>query len=261
MPNVSHARAGWLLHFAAGGLIIGENGKMHPSLGMVAKRAAEHLIGACGRVRSGERVLIISDASTAEIATLVHVVAGHAEASTETRIIPPLRRHGKEPPEDAAQAMLSADLVIGLTRHSMAHTRARVAAGHSGARYLSLPDYSPALMNDPAIMVDYAARYGLVRRFADAFTHGHELRVQTRASTDIRIAIEGRIGNACPGCVLGAGDLGSPPDIEANVSPLETGSNGVVVVDGLYPLSGNRAPERAGDPARRKGGDRRFRRT
>ncbi len=48
--------------------------------------------------------------------------------------------------------------------------------------------------------------------------------MRTRAGTDIRIAIDGRIGNACPGCVLGPGDLGSPPDIEANVSPLENGS-------------------------------------
>ncbi len=44
--------------------------------------------------------------------------------------------------------------------------------------------------------------------------------------------ITDRIGNYCPGFVEQAGDLGSPPDIEANVSPLEDSAQGVVVIDG-----------------------------
>lgn len=208
---------------------------MRQALDTTAALAADHLIGACGAVRPGERVLIVCDESTAGIAALLRDSAERARAAAEVLCIPALGRHGQEPPETAVRAMLDADLVIGLTRHSMAHTRARQAAAKAGARYLSLPDYSPELLNDPAVLVDYAARRGLVRRFADAFTAGQMVHVRTKAGTDIRIAIDGRTGNACPGCVSGPGDLGSPPDIEANVSPLETGADGVVVVDGSIP--------------------------
>ncbi|MDX9861031.1 MAG: hypothetical protein RBS99_08935, partial [Rhodospirillales bacterium] len=53
--------------------------------------------------------------------------------------------------------------------------------------------------------------------------------------TDIVMDISGRIANACPGYVSAPGELGSPPDIEANISPIEESSNGVVVVDGSIP--------------------------
>ena len=200
-----------------------------------AAMAADHLIGACGSAQPGEAVLIVYDPTTAEVAVLLHDAAERAWATVVLREIPVLGRHGQEPPPEIAAAMQAADLVIGLTRHSMAHTQARLAVAHNGARYLSLLDYSLGLLTDPAVLVDYAARRGLVQRFAGAFTHGQRVRVQTKADTDIRIEIGDRIGNACPGCVFGPGDLGSPPDIEANVSPLETGSNGVVVVDGSIP--------------------------
>ena len=55
------------------------------------------------------------------------------------------------------------------------------------------------------------------------------------AGTDIELDVSGRYGNACPGSVREPGMLGSPPDIEANIAPIEQGSNGQVVVDGSIP--------------------------
>jgi len=55
--------------------------------------------------------------------------------------------------------------------------------------------------------------------------------------------IRDRVGNCCPGFVSKdyRGEsffLGSPPDIEANVSPVEDASNGIVVVDGSVTADG-----------------------
>ena len=53
--------------------------------------------------------------------------------------------------------------------------------------------------------------------------------------TDIDLDINGRFGNCCPGYVLKSGELGSPPDIESNISPNEFKSQGKIVVDGSIP--------------------------
>ena len=47
--------------------------------------------------------------------------------------------HGEEPSLAVAQAILNADLVLGLRNKSMAHTNARLAMTENGGRYLSLP--------------------------------------------------------------------------------------------------------------------------
>ena len=52
---------------------------------------------------------------------------------------------------------------------------------------------------------------------------------------NIDLDIRGRVGNCCPGFVCKPGDLGSPPDIESNISPIEFKSNGKIVVDGSIP--------------------------
>jgi 2,5-dihydroxypyridine 5,6-dioxygenase len=199
--------------------------------------AARHLVRHCGGLAAGEKMVIVCDPSTTEIGAMI---ASEARALTDAAVvhtIPAAPIHGTEPPAEVADQMAKGDLVIGLTTMSMAHTQARLRACASGARYLSLPDYTLELMADPSVRADFRARAPVVRRFADAFTAGRTARVVTAAGTDMRLDISGRTGNYCPGFVEGAGSLGSPPDIEANVSPIEDRSEGVVVVDGSIPCA------------------------
>jgi 2,5-dihydroxypyridine 5,6-dioxygenase len=196
---------------------------------------AHRLLSHCGCLRRDESVLIIHDETTADVG---RVLAGAAGAITERvtrRAIPSAVMHGTEPPPDVAREMSVADLVVGVTYTSMAHTRARRLASERGVRYLSLPEYSTALLAAPALAVDYHESAPLVRSLSDAFTHGRSIRVTSAAGTDITLNIEGRSGNYCPGFVSAPGQLGSPPDIEANVSPVETASEGTIVVDGSIP--------------------------
>lgn len=203
-----------------------------------ARQGADILVRECGRLCAGERVVIVCDSGTRAVAALVEARARLLTADVRLVEIPPLRMHGEEPLPAAAEAMAEADLCMGITSKSMAHTRARRAAAEKGARYLSLPDYSIALVADPALRVDFALQGRLARRVADLFTAGHRVRVTSPAGTDLTLAIGGRTGNCCPGYVTGPGELGSPPDIEANVSPVETSAEGVVVVDGSIPYPG-----------------------
>lgn len=191
-----------------------------------------HILEHCGNLTPQERCLIVVDASTRALAAGFFGRAQTLGADVELVEIPVADRHGQEPPVEVAALMTRADLVLGLTKMSMAHTPARQAVCAGGGRYLSLAGYSSQMLTDRAVLADFRGQYRLTRAVADAFTAGSTVRVTTAAGTDVRLVITGREGNCCPGFVDELNLLGSPPDIEANVSPVETLSEGVAVVDG-----------------------------
>ena len=200
--------------------------------------AINNILFNCGNLNAQDRVLILCDSSTRLLAEAFTIRAQSTNPATELMEIPALPNHGAEPPGYAAEAMCRSTLILSLCRYSLAHSNARAEAAHTGARFLSLPLYDWKLLDDECLRIDYSAQAGRVRQFADAFTRGHTVHVTTAAGTNIRLGITGRKGNYCPGLVKAAGDLGSPPDIEANVSPIEDSAEGIVVVDGSITMPG-----------------------
>ena len=63
-------------------------------------------------------------------------------------------------------------------------------------------------------------------------TKGKSINITSKRGTNLNLKISKRKANSCPGYVVKNGDLGSPPDIEANISPLEQFSNGIAFIDG-----------------------------
>lgn len=191
-----------------------------------------YLLNHCGALKAGEKLFLISDETTSDLMEYFVQGAKDLGAHVEYAVMPAASRHGMEPNDEIAASMLKADLVAALTLKSIAHTRARLALNAKGGRFLSLPGYSQVLFEDPALLVDYHAQFPLTRSVSETFTRGSKVRVRTKAGTDISLNITGRNGNCCPGFVNEKFGMGSPPDIEANVSPVEEDSEGVVVVDG-----------------------------
>lgn len=191
-----------------------------------------YLLEHCGGLQAGQGFLLISDSTTAALVPEFLAAAYALRARVQHVETAVTMQHGVEPDATVLDAMQKADLVVALTLKSLAHTRARQALSARGGRFLSLPGYDAVLLQDPAVTVDYHAQYARTRAFADAFSAGRRVRVATRAGTNITLNIAGRTGNCCPGFVNADHGLGSPPDIEANVSPVETDAEGVVVVDG-----------------------------
>ena len=196
---------------------------------------ADILINVCGRLRPTERVAIVCDTGTRALGDILAERAMRVTSAVHLVEVEPFGMHGQEPPADAAEQMLLADLCLGITAKSMVHTAARREAARRGTRYLSLPDYSTDLLAHPALRADFIARGRIGARVADAFTRGSGVRVWTPAGTDVTMSIEGRIGASTPGYVENPGEMGSPPDIECYVSPIETSARGTVVVDGSIP--------------------------
>jgi len=194
--------------------------------------AADHILRHCGSLVSGETALIVSDPATEEIAAIFLDQASAHNAVASLVVIPQASRHGTEPPHEVATAMQTADLTLSLCTMSLAHSRARLAAGAMGRRFLSLPAFSRKILDDPCIRVDYRSQEPKVRKVADAFTTGMSVQVRNEAGTSIDLRVDGRVGNTCPGFVNSEHLLGSPPDIEANVSPVENSAEGTAVIDG-----------------------------
>jgi leucyl aminopeptidase (aminopeptidase T) len=196
---------------------------------------AHILISKCGQLKPGEKLLVVHNPSTREVAEEINHAAEGITDKVEMLEIPPFKDHGEEPSANVMQKMLGSNLCLGLTELSMAHTQARLKLCEKGGRYLSLPDYSLNLLKDPSLRVDYVRQGEKAKKVVEVFNQGETVRVKSQLGTDIELKIKGRTGNWCPGYVQDPGSLGSPPDIEVNVSPIEEFSNGVVVVDGSVP--------------------------
>lgn len=118
--------------------------------------------------------------------------------------------------------MATGALVVGVTAKFLARTTARRVASKHGEHYLSLPDFYLDLLADPALLTNYEQGARRAWRLAGLFTAG-------------TIDLTGPVGNCCPGRVIGASELGSPSSIKANISPVESASEGIKVIGGSIP--------------------------
>jgi len=202
------------------------------------KTSIENVLFNCGGLNASDDLLILCDGTTRQIADEFLNCAVSVNPKAKLMEIPNLPNHGAEPIGYAKEAMCCSTLILSLCRYSLAHSQARLDSALSGARFLSLPLYDWNLLDEECLRIDFSAQSGRVRKFADAFTVGQQIHVTTEAGTDIKLEITGRMGNYCPGLVKVAGDLGSPPDIEANVSPIENSAEGVLVIDGSITMPG-----------------------
>ena len=196
------------------------------------QKPIEHIVSYCGNLKDDEHVLILCDSLTADLGKRFLEQAKKITPHAFLEESPLAKKHGEEPSPTASSKMLDADLIISLCTFSLAHSQARANASRNGARFLSLPFYSLSFLQNPAILFTYKQQAPLVRKISDLLSTGHTIRIQTALGTDLRMTITDRVGNYCPGFVENPGDLGSPPDIEANVAPIEHKTNGTIVVDG-----------------------------
>ena len=197
--------------------------------------ACERLVVECAALGPGDRTLIISNPETSVLGESISNAAQEVSGRVHHATIPQFTMHGQEPPDEVADRMLESDAIFAVTRFSMAHSKARLRATATGARYLSLPDYSEEILMGHAMHADFKGLTGLSRRLAELLSKGNEIRITTPRGTNLVCAIHGRKGNAAPGWCYGPGTIASPPDAETNVAVLENESNGEVIVDGSIP--------------------------
>lgn len=199
------------------------------------ERGIDTLVCLCAQVKKGERVLIIVDKTTKEVGKALFKKAGLITDSIKLVISKSAKMHGREPSLEIANEMRRADVIFGVTRFSLAHTKARLCVTNKGARYLSLPDYDVEQLGRASLGVDFLKLAPVAKRIKKCFDDGKKITIYTPKGAEISLDIKGRRANYCPGFCDKSGMMGSPPDIEVNIAPVETKSEGLIVVDGSIP--------------------------
>jgi leucyl aminopeptidase (aminopeptidase T) len=185
----------------------------------------------CVGIGPSDSVLVVYSAEQRSIAEAL-LEAARARARSVTKVeLPPLLRHGAEPPADIAEQMADADVVLAPTATSLSNTEARREASGRGVRVASMPTITEEIFVR-AMAVDHAALKRTGDALAARLTAASTARISSEAGAEITLSLDGRSGRCDAGDLREAGAMGNLPAGEAFISPLETLADGVIVYDG-----------------------------
>lgn len=194
--------------------------------------AIKNIVYNAGNLKKGEKALILCDFKTIKVANKFKSEIDKATDYSKIMELPFYSNHGEEPSPDIVKEMIKADLIFCLTKNSLAHTQARINANNNGCRFLSLPDYSLDILQDKSLLINFKKLLPEVDNMTKILSEGRNATILSVSGTDLKLDITNRKGNCCAGFVDNTFRLGSPPDVEANIAPVETESNGIIFVDG-----------------------------
>lgn len=196
---------------------------------------ARKLINECLNTQPEEKVLIITDTHTKSVGEIISTVAYEVTDKVILIVISPRNGHGEGPPEIIESAMIDSDVLIMPLKFSMTHAKATEKARSNGVRVASMGDFNESMLEKGGIEANFTAIKDNVNKIASIFQQGEEVKVTTSKGTDLTMDIKGRRGQSEPGMAVEPGELCSPPNIEANISPVEGSTEGTIIVDGSIP--------------------------
>ena len=192
--------------------------------------AAKTAIKECMGIKDGEKFLILTDAGRLELAA-VFAEAGRSLGYNTVLVCGPEQISG-EMPDLCAAALERADAAMMITTGSFTHTKVRGEATKRGCRIASMPTITEEVVNT-ALNADYAEVERIGSILAQKLTEARQIRITTKAGTDLNLYCEGRTGIADTGKLIMTGAFGNLPAGEAMVAPIETKGDGILVVDGV----------------------------
>ncbi len=200
-------------------------------------RGAQTLVDVCTAIKPHEKVLIVADMTKVSIARAIATAAHERRAEVVVSIMEPRRRAGEEPPAHVAAAMQVSDVVFTPVSFSVTHTHAVKNAVDKGARIIVMTDFTEEMMIRGGIEADFRALKPICQNVAQAFSEGEKVHVTTPSGTDLWLDATKRRGNSLY-CIVEPGQFSTVPTVEANFSPVEDSSEGVIVCDASIPYLG-----------------------
>jgi leucyl aminopeptidase (aminopeptidase T) len=182
-------------------------------------------------LNSGDSFLVVANPELVVIATALTEAARSRTPNVHMQEFPATSRDGEEPPQAVATAMGTASAITILTRFSLSHTHARMAATRAGARIASMPGISPEIFMR-AIPIDYTDVERAGRALARKLTDAKRCRVTASGGTDLELLLEGRDAICEDGDLRAPSAFGNLPAGETYIAPVESHTHGTIVFDG-----------------------------
>ncbi|MEM3704028.1 MAG: leucyl aminopeptidase [Candidatus Bathyarchaeia archaeon] len=202
-------------------------------------KGAAIIVDKCaGGIKEGEKAVIVTDTNKTWLADALARVVFERRGEVILCLMTPRKAHGEDPPVPIVSAMLSADVVFEPTTFSLTRAESSMKAAEKGARVVSLPAYEPSMLISGGLEADFQAQAKLVDKIAEIFSAGDKATLSTLLGTNITMEFGGRKANTGKGFCEGPGTICGPPNIEANISPLEGTANGTIIADVSVPMPG-----------------------
>lgn len=194
------------------------------------------LLEICGACQPQEKILFVTDKHLAPIAKRMFDATPEYPNRRIVTIEKERNMHGQDPESAIAEAMYQSDVIYGITKYSLFHTKARRDAVANGARYVNMVDYNMQMLEPgSSIDCDFIGIGETCTRIANALTDRKTCRITTKRGTDFSCSIEGIAPTPQYGRSVKPGQGSSPPDIECATCAVEGTGNGVVYIDGSIP--------------------------
>ncbi|MCK4729858.1 MAG: aminopeptidase [Candidatus Aenigmarchaeota archaeon] len=190
--------------------------------------SARVCVRTCMKVKPDENVLIVNENNNNIVDAFKEACEG-AGATARIKNVK-LERDREEPPEEITIELMNSNVVLLATQHSLTHTTAVINAQKSGVRIASLPGITEEMFCR-AVPVDYVKMHELGEKVKRILEKNEFLRVKTDKGTNVELEIKGRTIIIDSG-IIDKHNLVNLPDGEVEVAPLETKTNGKIVVDG-----------------------------
>jgi leucyl aminopeptidase (aminopeptidase T) len=191
--------------------------------------AADTTVERLGTTEDDRFVVVFND----ELREIADAIAAAARRRTHAVLavsFPMLSRNGEEPPDDVAEALITADAAALVTRFSLSHTRARLAATNSGARVASMPNITVDMFTR-TLPTDYTHLETVGRDLAAQLTAAERCLITAPAGTDVELVLSGRGGRSDDGDLRTPGAFGNLPAGEGYIAPYEHEGEGTIVFD------------------------------
>ncbi len=198
------------------------------------KKAQMSMINCLAPKRS-DRVLILCDKNTLELAQAFFEAAEGLNVETILVELPVGSHHGDEPPTLVADAMIHSDVIIAPTTFSITYTNATRAALARGARVATMPGLTMDMLIKGGLLADYVKIARNIRKFGKKFQRAKEVQVKTSLGTDITFSIQGRRWILDDnGLCHKRGFITNLPAGKVFIAPQEKSANGRIVIDGAF---------------------------
>lgn len=195
------------------------------------EKAAEVVLKKCMNLKQSESCLIITDENKIQIANSFLESADKITKNIKLIQIPVGTVNGEEPPRETAEQMKDFNVIIIITSKSLSWTKAREGATKAGSRIASMPGITKDTIQR-CIDVPYMAMKSTTTGLAEKLSIADKIEITSPGGTNLTLSVKGMKWHGHDSGIYDTpGKWGNLPSGETFVSPVETTTNGIAVID------------------------------